>query len=104
MLNLILKTRLGNNLSLPRRSSLPLPLSLSLSLSQPKKLILSFPLPWLGFLARACPSLPSSAAMKQAVVDGLLNLRLMKEEEEEILITTRSKSELLEECTLSLFG
>ena len=31
MLDLILKTRLGNNLSLPRRSSLSLSLSLSLS-------------------------------------------------------------------------
>ena len=42
--------------------------------------------------------------MDQAVVDGLLNLRLTREEEEEISITTRCRSELLEECNLSLFG
>ena len=38
------------------------------------------------------------------MVDRLLNLRLTKEEEEEIPITIRCKSELLEECFLSLFG
>ena len=38
------------------------------------------------------------------MVDGLLNLRLTREEEEEISITTRCRSELLEECNLSLFG
>nr|POF08687.1 hypothetical protein CFP56_04806 [Quercus suber] len=42
--------------------------------------------------------------MEQAVVEGLPNLHLTKEEEEEISITRRSKSELLEECALSLFG
>ncbi|XP_030926558.1 uncharacterized protein LOC115953166 [Quercus lobata] len=42
--------------------------------------------------------------MDQAVVDGLLNLRLTREEEEEITITTRCRSDLLEECNLSLFG
>nr|POF24301.1 hypothetical protein CFP56_40414 [Quercus suber] len=41
--------------------------------------------------------------MEQAVVEGLLNLCLIKEEEEEIPTTTRSKSELLEEGYLSLF-
>ena len=38
------------------------------------------------------------------MVDRLLNLRLTKEEEEEIPITIRCKLELLEECFLSLFG
>lgn len=38
------------------------------------------------------------------MVEGLLNLRLTKEEEEEISIKTRCKSDLLEECSLSLFG
>nr|POE51380.1 hypothetical protein CFP56_41748 [Quercus suber] len=42
--------------------------------------------------------------MDQAVVDGLLNLHLTKEEEEEIPITARCRSDLLEECNLSLFG
>ena len=37
-------------------------------------------------------------------MDDLLNLRLTREEEEEISITTRCISELLEECNLSLFG
>nr|POF06618.1 hypothetical protein CFP56_59328 [Quercus suber] len=41
--------------------------------------------------------------MEQAVVDGLLNLCLTKEEEEEITITTCCRSDLLEECSLSLF-
>nr|POF00284.1 hypothetical protein CFP56_29828 [Quercus suber] len=38
------------------------------------------------------------------VVEGLLNLCLTKEEEGEITITTKSRADLLEECTLSLFG
>ena len=38
------------------------------------------------------------------MVDGLLNLCLTKEEEEEINITTRCRSDLFEECSLSLFG
>lgn len=42
--------------------------------------------------------------MEQVAVEGLLNLHLTKEEEEEISITTRSKLKLLEECALSLFG
>lgn len=42
--------------------------------------------------------------MEQSVVDSLQNLKLTKEEEEEIAITTRSRIELLEECSLSLFG
>nr|POE73998.1 uncharacterized protein CFP56_45342 [Quercus suber] len=42
--------------------------------------------------------------MEQEMIDGLQNLGLTKEEEEGIPITTRSKSDLLEECSLSLFG
>ena len=42
--------------------------------------------------------------MDQLVVEGLLNLYLTKEEEEEITITTKSRTDLLEECALSLFG
>ena len=38
------------------------------------------------------------------MVDDLLNLRLIREEEEEISITTRCRSDLLEECNLSPFG
>nr|POF04844.1 hypothetical protein CFP56_75042 [Quercus suber] len=41
--------------------------------------------------------------MEQVVVDGLLNLCRTKEEEE-ITITTCCRSDLLEECSLSLFG
>ena len=37
-------------------------------------------------------------------MEGLLNLRLTKEEEEEISIKTKSRADLLEECSLSLFG
>ena len=42
--------------------------------------------------------------MDQAVIEGLQYLQLTKEEEEDISISTTSKSELLEECALSLFG
>ena len=41
--------------------------------------------------------------MDNTVVEGLSNLRLTKEEEEEIPIKSRCKSDLLEECLLSLF-
>ena len=37
------------------------------------------------------------------MVEGLSNLRLIKEEEEEISIKSRCKSNLLEECSFSLF-
>ena len=37
-------------------------------------------------------------------MEGLSNLSLTKEEEEEICIKSRCKSDLLEECSLSLFG
>ncbi|KAL0004280.1 hypothetical protein SO802_011841 [Lithocarpus litseifolius] len=42
--------------------------------------------------------------MEHTVVEGLLNLHLTKEEEEEIPITAKSRADLLEECSLSLFG
>ena len=42
--------------------------------------------------------------MEQSVVEGLHNLCLTKEEEEEITIITKSRIDLLEECALSLFG
>ena len=42
--------------------------------------------------------------MDHSVVEGLLNLCLTKEEEEEISIKTKSRADLLEECSLSLFG
>ena len=42
--------------------------------------------------------------MDQAVIEGLQHLQLTKEEEEYISILFTSQSELLEECTLSLFG
>ena len=42
--------------------------------------------------------------MDQAVIEGLQYLQPTKEEEEDISISTTSKSELLEECALSLFS
>ena len=42
--------------------------------------------------------------MEQEVVDCLKNLKLTKEEEEDILITKASRPEIVEECFLSLFG
>ncbi|KAL0012232.1 hypothetical protein SO802_007340 [Lithocarpus litseifolius] len=42
--------------------------------------------------------------MEHSVVERFLNLRLTKEEEEEISITTKSRVDLLEECSLSYFG
>ena len=41
--------------------------------------------------------------MDQSIVEGLLNLCLTKEKEEEITIATKSRTDLLEECALSLF-
>ena len=38
------------------------------------------------------------------MVNGLEKLKLTKEEEEDIVITNSSSSEILEECSLSLFG
>ena len=43
------------------------------------------------------------SGMEQEVVDSLQKLRLTKEEED-ILITNTSRSNLIEECSLSLFG
>ena len=42
--------------------------------------------------------------MEQSIVDSLQNLKLTKEEEEEIAIMSRCRTNLLEECLLSLFG
>ena len=42
--------------------------------------------------------------MDQEVVDGLEKLKLTKEEEEDIVIANTNSSEILEECSLSLFG
>lgn len=42
--------------------------------------------------------------MEQTILDGLQNLQLTKEEEEDIPITNQSRLEILEECVLSLFG
>ena len=42
--------------------------------------------------------------MDQGVVEGLEKLKLTKEEEEDIVIVNTSCSEILEECSLSLFG
>lgn len=42
--------------------------------------------------------------MDQAVIDELQSLCLTKEETEEIQITAQSRADLLEECSLSLFG
>nr|POE86283.1 hypothetical protein CFP56_07088 [Quercus suber] len=42
--------------------------------------------------------------MDQIVLEGLQHLRLTKEEEEDIAISTMSRSDLMEEYALSLFG
>ena len=42
--------------------------------------------------------------MEQTIVDSLKNLQLTKEEEEDIFISSNSTPDLLEECSLSLFG
>nr|POE95423.1 hypothetical protein CFP56_62209 [Quercus suber] len=41
--------------------------------------------------------------MDQFVLEGLQHLKLTKEEEEDIALSTRSRSNLLEECAFSLF-
>ncbi|XP_030945895.1 uncharacterized protein LOC115970397 [Quercus lobata] len=41
--------------------------------------------------------------MEQEVIDSLQKLRLIKEEEEDILITNTSRPDLIEECSLSFF-
>ena len=42
--------------------------------------------------------------MDQSILYSLQNLQLTKEEEESIPITITNSSDLLEECSLSLFG
>ena len=45
--------------------------------------------------------------MDQAIIDGIQHLQLTKEEEEEeeeIFISTTGRSDLLDECALSLFS
>lgn len=42
--------------------------------------------------------------MEQTIVDSLKNLQLIREEEEDIFISSNSLPDLLEECALSLFG
>ena len=42
--------------------------------------------------------------MDQAVLDGIQHLKLTKDEEEDITISTINRSDLLEECALSLLG
>ncbi|XP_075659085.1 uncharacterized protein LOC142628949 [Castanea sativa] len=42
--------------------------------------------------------------MEQAILNGLQNLQLTKEEEEGIQISASSRAKCLEECHLSLFG
>ena len=41
--------------------------------------------------------------MEHTIIDNLKNLQLTKDEEEDIFISSNSTSDLLEECTLSLF-
>ena len=42
--------------------------------------------------------------MDQAVLDGIQHLKLTKDEEEDITISTINRLDLLEECVLSLLG
>ncbi|KAK7841132.1 uncharacterized protein CFP56_015764 [Quercus suber] len=42
--------------------------------------------------------------MDQSIINGFQHLQLTKEEEESISISTTGRSDLLEECALSLFG
>lgn len=42
--------------------------------------------------------------MDQTLIEGLQHLQLTKEEEEDIAISVMSRLDLIEECTLSLFG
>ena len=42
--------------------------------------------------------------MDQIVIESLQHLRLTKEEEEDIVISTMRKLDLMEECALNLFG
>ena len=42
--------------------------------------------------------------MDQEVVNSLGNLKLTREEEEDIVVANSSSSGILQECSLSLFG
>ena len=42
--------------------------------------------------------------MDQIIIESLQHLRLTKEEEEDIAISTMSRLDLMKECALSLFG
>ena len=42
--------------------------------------------------------------MEQEVVDCLKKLKLTKEEEEDMLVTKANRPEIVEKCSLSLFG
>ena len=42
--------------------------------------------------------------MDMSVIDDLQHLRLTKDEEEDIQISTMNRSDLMEECALSVFG
>lgn len=42
--------------------------------------------------------------MDRIIIDGIQHLQLTKEEEEYISISTTNRSDLLDECALSLFG
>ena len=42
--------------------------------------------------------------MEQDLIEGMKHMRLTKEEEVHILVSEEGRSELLEECSLSLIG
>ena len=87
------------NFSLPRRSS-------SLSLSPYKSLSLLSLLEEISAPLSGAfhPPQNTSFPMEQAVIEELQNIYLTKEEEEEIPIIAWIRDDLLEECSLSLFG
>ena len=58
----------------------------------------------LGLLICVLGSSHHRGSMEQEVVNSLLKLQLTKEEEEDILLMNVTKLEILEECSLSLFG
>ena len=62
-------------------------------------------LPFLGFLTFSKITLQTLVfSMEQKVINELQHLCLTKEEEEEIPVSTQIREDLLEECSLSLFG
>ena len=58
----------------------------------------------LGLLICVLGSSHHRGSMEQEVVNSLQKLQLTKEEEEDILLMNVTKLEILEECSLSLFG